>query len=264
MRLDAEQQAGWDDNGFIILRGFADEAQLGQMIDRISELARSLEAGEERPDLIAQPEERLAHVSDPAARLSKLFRVMRSEEVFRSFATDPRLLDVIGGLLGPDVDCFLSQFIFKHPGALGQPWHQDSFYFRLEPAPQVGVWLACTEATRDNGPLSVVPGSHREVIHDAIRDPRENANMGYVEIVDADVTDAEVVLMDPGDVLVFHSYLRHMSTDNESDSKRAAMVYHYADAACTGPRVFNHDWVEVLRDGSPVTAPTEPVPVDWG
>jgi ectoine hydroxylase-related dioxygenase (phytanoyl-CoA dioxygenase family) len=36
--------------------------------------------------------------------------------------------------------------------------------------------------------------------------------------------------MAPGDVLFFHSYLMHMSTDNVAHERRAAMVYHYARA----------------------------------
>ncbi len=36
--------------------------------------------------------------------------------------------------------------------------------------------------------------------------------------------------MQPGDVLFFHSYLMHMSTDNVATERRAAMVYHYARA----------------------------------
>ena len=34
-----------------------------------------------------------------------------------------------------------------------------------------------------------------------------------------------------GDALVFHSHLMHKSTDNASKGRRAAMVYHFADAA---------------------------------
>ena len=61
-------------------------------------------------------------------------------------------------------------------------------------------------------------------------DRRPGANYGYFEIVDHDMSAAEPVLMDPGDLLVFDSHLMHCSTDNESDGIRAAMVYHYAAA----------------------------------
>jgi phytanoyl-CoA hydroxylase len=131
--------------------------------------------------------------------------------------------------VAPRLDCFLSQFIFKNPGAWGQPWHQDSYYFPFEPArPILGVWLAVTEATLENGCLHVLPGSHHEPVHEHIPDRRPGANYGYVEIVDHDMTAAQPVLMQPGDLLLFDSHLMHRSTDNVSAGIRAAMVYHYA------------------------------------
>ena len=224
--LTSEQREAWDRDGFFIVRGFAATATVEAMIERIAELARSIDGGEERPDLVVSREGRLAEEPDPADRLSKIFRVMRSEPVFREFGLDPRVIAMMRDLLGDDVDCFLSQFIFKHPGALGQPWHQDNYYFRMTPSPQIGIWLACTAATPVNGPLWVVPGSHLEGIHDAEPDEREGAGLAYVEITTADTENEQVVLMEAGDLLVFHSHLRHRSTDNQSDSMRAAMVYH--------------------------------------
>jgi ectoine hydroxylase-related dioxygenase (phytanoyl-CoA dioxygenase family) len=126
--------------------------------------------------------------------------------------------------------CFLSQFIFKHPGALGQPWHQDAFYFPFDRGPQVGAWIAVSPATRENGPLWVLPGSHREPVHAIEPDSREHANYAYVEITDHDMSDAIPVLMNAGDLLLFHSHLMHESTDNTSREMRAAMVYHFAAA----------------------------------
>ncbi len=143
------------------------------------------------------------------------------------------LADLVADVRGAgDVDCFLSQFIFKAPGAWGQPWHQDSFYFPFDPPrPIVGVWLAVTEATLENGCLHVLPGSHREPVHEHVPDRRPGANYGYVEIVDHDMDAAVPVPMQPGDLLLFDSHLMHRSTDNTSDGIRGAMVYHYAPTA---------------------------------
>jgi ectoine hydroxylase-related dioxygenase (phytanoyl-CoA dioxygenase family) len=167
---------------------------------------------------------------NPEDRVSKIFVLHDWDPVFGPVAREDRLLDVMCELLGPDVDCFLSQFIFKNPGAIGQPWHQDSLYFPFEPDHQVGVWIAVTDATATNGPLSVLPGSHREPLHEHVPDRRPDANLGYTEIVDMDFSEQQQVLMSAGDVLVFDSHLMHCSTDNESDAARAAMVYHYAVA----------------------------------
>ena len=158
--LTAEQRQSWDTNGYFIVKQWSQPDVLQAMIDRIVDLARRIDAGEDRPDLLVSPEGLLKDAPSAELRLSKIFRVMRTEDVFRQFAVEPRLLAMLAELIGPDIDCFLSQFIFKHPRALGQPWHQDGWYFRMNPPKQVGIWLACTDATPDNGPLWVVPGSH--------------------------------------------------------------------------------------------------------
>lgn len=251
---EADRQA-WESQGFFILPGFAKPALLDAMRASVVELARRAAAGEGIAPAYVQEEGRLAHLDVPAEeRLSKLFRVHREEAVFHDFACDQRTLEQVRPLLGPDLDCFLSQFIMKRPGAMGQPWHQDAWYFPFDRTPQVGVWLAVSEATLDNGPLWVLPGSHREPVHDVVADSRPRANFGYVEIVDHDTNGAVPVLMKPGDLLVFHSHLMHRSTDNESDSERAAMVYHYAHAGTVdgSEQKFgfvppNLDWMPVCR-----------------
>jgi chlorinating enzyme len=187
--------------------------------------------------------------------VSKVFKLHR-DTVFADFCRAPEVTDLVASLIGSErLDCFLSQFIFKNPGAWGQPWHQDSVYFPFEPArPITGAWLAVSEATLTNGCLHVLPGSHREPVHEHVSDRRPGANYGYIEIVDHDMAAAVPVLMDPGDLLLFDSHLMHRSTDNESDGIRAAMVYHYA---ATGTRELRpgivNDFVTVregeLRDG---------------
>jgi phytanoyl-CoA hydroxylase len=230
--LTAEQRRQWDDDGFVVLRGLLDAPTIDAQLARAVELCRAVAAGERLPKgaFVAPEKNSWPGASEPEDFVSKVFLLHHWDPVFGPISRDPRILGAVADVLGPDLDCFLSQFIFKNPGAIGQPWHQDSFYFPFEPDRQVGVWIAVTAATADNGPLWVLPGSHRERIHEHVPDTRADANFGYVEIVDHDMADEVCVLMDPGDVLVFDSHLMHRSHDNRSDGARAAMVYHYGAA----------------------------------
>jgi ectoine hydroxylase-related dioxygenase (phytanoyl-CoA dioxygenase family) len=217
--------------GYFRVDGFADIATGTAMLDRVVEIVRRADAGDDvRPAMITI-EEQAGYGSrvEPQDRVSKVFRLHR-DPIFHDFASDPRVLDLVRPILGTDdVSCFLSQFIFKNPGAWGQPWHQDSLYFPFEPArPVVGVWLAVTEATLHNGCLHVLAGSNHEPVVSHVPDRRPGANHGYFEIVGHDTADSEPVLMEAGDLLVFDSHLMHRSTDNQTDGIRAAMVYHYA------------------------------------
>jgi phytanoyl-CoA hydroxylase len=221
------------ERGFVRIAGFASRVLCEEMLDRVVDITR---VGGDGTALVL-PEANLAGSPSrdgrPEELVSKVFKLHR-DTVFADFARSPAVTDLVAELIGPRLDCFLSQFIFKNPGAWGQPWHQDGYYFPFEPArPIVGVWLAVTEATLENGCLHVLPGSHREPVHEHVPDPRPGANYGYVEIVDHDMEASVPVLMDPGDLLVFDSHLMHRSTDNGSTGIRAAMVYHYA---ATGTR----------------------------
>jgi len=258
MSLSASELEAFDAQGFIHLRGFADSTVTRAMLTRANEIAAATELGEHIGDALLQPEAALDPALPLVERTSKIFRVHRHEPVFRDFAEAPATTALIASLLGADLDCFLSQFIYKQPGALGQPWHQDAFYFPFDGPAQIGLWLAVTEARADNGPLWVLPGSHREPVHAAVKDRREHANYGYFEIVDHDMSGAVPVLMQPGDVLLFHAHLMHRSTDNASHDLRAAMVYHYASADTVdnsevvyGRKPVNQDWLPVLRGGRP-------------
>ena len=251
MFLSARHAAAWDRDGFFLVKEFSPPDVCDAMLRRAIDLAREADGRGVAGKAIVHPERNLADSVGSEAlaeeRVSKVFKVHR-DSVFHEFATQPDLVASVQHLLGTDIDCFLSQFIFKNPGAWGQPWHQDAFYFPFDRGPQVGVWLAVTEATLANGCLHVVPGSHLEPVHEHLLDRRPNANQGYVEILDHDMSGERPVTMAPGDLLIFHSHLMHRSKDNNSSAIRAAMVYHFGERGTVDlaehPAPIN-DWMPV-------------------
>jgi ectoine hydroxylase-related dioxygenase (phytanoyl-CoA dioxygenase family) len=254
MTLDADQLASWREHGYFKIKGFAAPSTCSAMLERVTTIVREpAVATEVGVKVMAEANKAGVNVVHPEDGVSKIFHLHR-DGVFATFAHSPDVVELLTELIAPDIDVFLSQFIFKTSGAWGQPWHQDSFYFPFEPArPVVGVWLAVTEATLQNGCLNVLPGSQVEAVHTHVPDRRPGANYGYFEIIDHDMTRSQSVLMDPGDLLVFDSHLMHCSTDNETDGIRAAMVYHYAAAGTIdhSEEYFpsTNDWVPVRRGG---------------
>jgi phytanoyl-CoA hydroxylase len=237
-------QSAWRKDGFFYMRGMVAPELVRQIEAEVIAAIRA-DPPQHHSDEIAYlsgsdyyiyPEKRpSATAINPEDRIAKVFNC----HVFgatRAIAERRDIVDIVAQLLGePDIDCFQSQFIFKNPGVIGQPWHQDSYYFRFDRQPQVGVWLALSEATLENGCLWVVPGSHaKREIFEHVPDRRPAANRGYQEIVNQDVSRQVPALMQPGDVLFFDSYLMHQSTDNVAKVRRAAMVYHYGVAGTKG------------------------------
>lgn len=261
-RLAAAQAEAWVRDGFVVLPGVVDADVVRAVNEEAIELVRALARdGEElggyrRGDgLVSVPEPNIVHgtAAAPEDHVSKLFNLHR-RGAFAQVARHPAIVELLCGILGPEVDCFNSQFIFKNPGAWGQPWHQDSLYFDLDRVPQVGMWLATSPARPDNGCLFVAPGSHREPLHHHIPDRRPGANLGYLEIVDHDFSGEVAVEMEPGDVLVFHSFLMHRSGDNRSASRRTALVHHYTATGTSpvGEASATIDFVPVAAGFTPI------------
>ena len=228
----------WTRDGYFIRRGAVAPATGAAMADELIARIRA-DPPSAHPDerayfldggLLVQPEGKTPKgAQQPEDFVAKLFNA-HLVGTARDFAHSALAAEIVADLLGPDIDVFQTQFILKNPGAWGQPWHQDSYYFQFDQQPQIGLWLAITEATLENGCLSVLPGSHKLPIQTHDPDERPGANQGYTVVRTADESKAVPVLMDPGDRLVFHSYLLHRSVDNSGTGRRAAMVYHYGRA----------------------------------
>lgn len=265
--ISEDERTAWERDGYFIRRGFV-APEVGKAIeDALINVIRAdppaahvgKPAYRTGSDLFIMPEAKdNPHAAAPEDSISKVF----NPHLFgpaKSFAHDAACAGLVADLLGSDVDVFQSQFILKNPGAWGQPWHQDSYYFPFDKQPQVGLWLAISEATIENGCLSVLPGSHKRPIHAHEPDMRPGANQGYLEIRDHDMAGATPVLMQPGDLLVFHSYLMHRSEDNKAQTRRSAMVYHYSVAGVrpiaplTPAQTMILQWRPVARNGAPVT-----------
>jgi ectoine hydroxylase-related dioxygenase (phytanoyl-CoA dioxygenase family) len=236
--IDSTHLLQWEQQGFFLLRSFSPpqvgRAMEAEILEQLRADPPSAHPGEAAyvtdGGVLVQPE---AKVPDGAVApedfVAKLFNPHLSGTT-RDFALSDLAADVVSAVLGPDIDVFQSMLILKNPGAWGQPWHQDSLYFDFDQQPQVGLWLAISEATLENGCLMVLPGSHKGPIRPHHPDRRPGANQGYLEIDGVDETQAVPVLMQPGDLLVFHSYLLHRSVDNKGSGRRSAMVYHYGRA----------------------------------
>ena len=75
----------------------------------------------------------------------------------------PRVLDMVEQILGPDFALWNSSF-FAKPALNGYatPWHQDGEYWPIRPLATCTAWIAVDEATRENGCLRFIRGSHRD------------------------------------------------------------------------------------------------------
>ena len=86
----------WERDGYALVERVRDADTCAVMHDRIVELCRAAAAGEPIGDSIVDPERNpWPEAREPEDFVSKIFILHTWDPVFRSFARDPRLLDVI-------------------------------------------------------------------------------------------------------------------------------------------------------------------------
>ncbi|MDV6034123.1 MAG: phytanoyl-CoA dioxygenase family protein [Phycisphaera sp. RhM] len=151
--------------------------------------------------------------------------------IYGAFARCHRMVDTAEQLLNDEPYHYHSKMIMKDARVGGAwAWHQDYGYWYangvLTPN-LVSAFIAVDPATRENGCLQVIRGSHHcGRIHHQLTGDQAGAD---VERVTEILKRMELVHveMDPGDVLFFHSNLLHRSDQNKSAHPRWSMICCY-------------------------------------
>jgi hypothetical protein len=140
-------------------------------------------------------------------------------ERIQNFITQPRLVDFLIQVIGPDFWVRWDQAVFKGPGAGAFPWHQDNAYNRLR-VEHFQLWIALSKMTAERGGLWFVPGSHKKGPLPHIKIGRFKSFAGSTE--NSVCVDAEI-----GDIVLFSSYMLHYTSPNVSNEDRWAYVVEY-------------------------------------
>ncbi len=234
-----EMKGEYEQRGFLVVNNILDPDEVERYKRRASEIARGdiPKGGEKmlvRDVRVAKGDYTPA---DPEMGLWKMLQPDHFDPVFESFPENENLLDVVEGILGPDLKCFLTMMIYKPPmlGDVHHPYHQDKMYFNFGPADLImGTWIALDRTTARNGTMVFIPGSHRDdVPHE--HDARERQNFGIFQAkgYEAGHPDEVVVELDPGAGVFFHSRLLHRTGPNITEGHRRVLTMHCASTKCT-------------------------------
>ncbi len=144
--------------------------------------------------------------------------------------SDPRILDCVASVLGPNLICWSSSFFAKeaHDPAY-VTWHQDSTYWGLEPHEILTAWIAFTPSTRANGCMRVVPGSHKagQVSHIDTFAEGNLLSRGQEIAVDVDDASAVDIELAPGEMSLHHVRLVHGSEPNSTAAPRYGFTIRF-------------------------------------
>jgi phytanoyl-CoA hydroxylase len=129
-----------------------------------------------------------------------------------------------------------SMYILKNQKIGGEvDAHTDNTYITTKPLSCLGIWVAFDNATRENGGMWGIPGSHKTK-SDYFMKRRKNANGElecYYEPSDKpnyDLTKAVPLDAEKGTVVLLHGDFVHFSYPNTSPNQRHAYTVHVVES----------------------------------
>jgi len=235
--MTEKQRQGYDEQGFVLVRGFFDKDELEPWHQRFVDIVEGR----------VEPAENMLVMRDvmvvkgavepdtPQEAIAKIQDFHHDAVLFDGYCKNDRLLSWVESLIGPDIKSIHNMLINKPPNVDGRhPLHQDLLYFPLRPADQIiATWTALEPCTQENGCLVVVPGSHKGELLAHEEPSWDYVNLAYFGAKGVGAHEERVHLeMEPGDVVFFHPILLHGSGQNRSSGFRRAISSHYASATC--------------------------------
>jgi phytanoyl-CoA hydroxylase len=214
--------------GYLVVEDALDSAEISAFQEESVRVCKG--RGDEMPELRG-----LAALPDDDA-LRKVLCVHfphKLSATFQEALRQPRIVDFLTAMIGPDVKAVQSMLFIKAAGKPGQAWHQDEYFIPSRDRSLTGVWIALDDATVDNGCLWVVPGSHQPGV---LYPERQTEDSRFDCTTEAyafprGTVGAVPVEVPAGAAVFFNGYLLHRSLPNVTTSGyRRALVNHYMSA----------------------------------
>jgi phytanoyl-CoA hydroxylase len=218
--------AFYREHGYIVVPEVLDPPTLSaarQVIAELIEGARGITAHTEVYDL--EP----SHRPD-APRVRRIKTPHLHHPLFRRIMRTPRMIEILKQLLGPAVRLHGSKLNMKAP-RYGSPveWHQDWAFYPHTNDDVLAVGIMLDDCALENGPLMVMPGSHKGPVWD------HHADGYFCGAIDPtactlDFSQAVPLTGPAGSMSFHHVRMVHGSAQNVSTLSRQLLLYEFSAA----------------------------------
>ena len=249
--LSAEQIAQYRRDGWVLARGIMGPQSVQACKDALTGLAVGTIEARETVLLYETGYETAARrPEDRESYIRKYMDYTKDAPALWMAAMNSRLHAMLDQILGEGRVLFQEMALVKPPRIGSEkPWHQDASYFRVtDPGLVVGVWIALDSASKSNGCMELIPGSH---LGGGVPHVHEN-DFNRCQILNERLhLDQSIAIeMEPGDALIFHSLLHHGTAPNTSNMQRRALQFHYHQIGAVWAGVEEHRAHFHFDDGS--------------
>lgn len=165
-------------------------------------------------------------------------------------AADPRVLDIVEGVLGPNILVWSAEFFIKEPNTKSfVSMHQDLTYWGLDAVDGlVTAWIALSPATVASGCMDFVHASHKNPIlpHADTHGEDNLLSRGQEVVVDIAPEDKTAIELQAGQMSLHHGLTIHGSGPNQSDDRRIGFVIRYIKPEIA-QQVADKDYAMLVR-----------------
>ena len=224
--LTKEEVTSYNKNGYLLVENAVSESQLIQLRRLMTEFidkSRHVRESNEVYDLDK------GHGPD-TPRLTRIKIPHKQHPYFWEVLRHSRMTEVLQSLLGPDTTIITSKLNTKAPGGgAAVEWHQDWAFYPHNNDDLLAFGLMLEDVDEENGPLMVIPESHRGPILD------HHANgvfAGAINPEDPLFKREKMVKLTgkAGTMTVHHARTLHGSAPNISNRQRSILFYEIAKA----------------------------------
>lgn len=223
MNLTEYRQA-YDEDGYVILRGYCSNSYVEQLIRRVEQYCRDV-----APTL---PTGDVHYEDGQTGAIKSLFRMHVHDPFFDRLARDTRLMETIGAMFAEGDPVLQDVGFFGKPARQGSaaPSHQDNAFDFYEPPYALKATIALDASTTDNGVMYCQRGSH----HLGLLLHRPSGVIGFsqtmIEPVSTELYPEVPMLLEPGDLLLHHTNTVHRSGPNTSPRSRGMLAMEWASS----------------------------------
>jgi phytanoyl-CoA hydroxylase len=221
--LSVEELKSFNENGFLLLRNFADTREC----DAILEVANV--HLKDRIEPIEWEGEYNRTADKVLNRMVRRLRQVYHRDIrFQNWMENKKIRPILKQVLGENPVITLAHhnsIMTKMPRHGTQTgWHQDKRYWNFENDNLVSVWLSLGDEDYDNGVLEFIPQSHNMVFCDEAFGEYDYFRDDYAP--NQPIIDKKVSFeLHKGDVVLFHCKTLHRANANSTNKAKISFVY---------------------------------------